>query len=484
MRASNIYNEASKLYTTNNSTMNKKPSNIQILYIGEGSKNNPVNSLGGKVRTRLLNQLKEACANESIKAIVITGRGQRFFSAGADIREFQKSKSDIDGTEGDVPSLVDLCNFIEASPKPIVAGVRGFALGGGMEVSLACDYRVSDRSAKFGLPEVNIGLIPGAGGTQRLPRLTNVEFALNMICSGRMVGLKEGCKVGLIDGTSKSNESVIDCAIRWATWAAQFPNMSHRKLFRQRVSSEKNPNASGAFLAAICDEAAGKLPAVKAGGEAKQAAVKAIRAACISKDLHAGCAVEEEIFFDLLMNSSQGRARRHVFFSERSSQQRSVYQQNYSVPKVVDVGMEDVGVIGAGTMGTGIAISFLRAGYPRVFLLDVNEKGLARGTSIVTKAIQGDVRKKRMKPDVAQEIIQKRLRPTQSYDDLSSCGIVIEAVFENMKLKKTVFSTLDKKVIKKDALLLSNTSTLDVDAIAETLPPSRRQYCLGMHFFR
>lgn len=459
---------------------------VRTIYIGGDKKqirSNPVNSLGAKVRTKLVQELNAACADPDVSAIIIFGAGDKIFSAGADIREFQQ-QSNIESSE-DVPSLVDLCTVVESASKPVIAAIRGFALGGGMELALACDYRIADSTASFGLPEVNIGLIPGAGGTQRLPRLTSLEFALEMITLGRNVNLRKGLEVGLVDAAPNANESLEECAIRWAKWSALLPNSDHRKAVKHGpVTSTTNPKADTGFLLKICDETAGKLPSVRKGGEAKQAAVNAIRAACRANDFIEGCAVEEQLFWDLLLDSEQGRALRHAFFSERAAQQRRISRVSPVLAGKAFVGKECVGVIGAGTMGSGIAISFLRAGYPKVVLLDVKADGLARGVAMIKKTIQGDVQRGRMKAVVASAVLKDRLVATESYEDLKSCDVVIEAVFESLKLKKSVFTTLDQVVENKKALLLSNTSTLDINAIAESLSVDRRQYCLGMHFFR
>jgi len=384
----------------------------------------------------------------------------------------------------DVPSLVDLCTAVESASKPVVAAIRGFALGGGMELALACDYRIADFTASFGLPEVNIGLIPGAGGTQRLPRLTSLEFALEMVTTGRNVKAKQGMEVGLVDAMPNANETLEECAVRWAKWAALFPNSDHRRTVKHGVvTSTTNPKADTAFLLRICDEAAGQIPSARKGGEAKQAAVNAIRAACRADAFIEGCAVEEQLFWDLLLDSDQGRALRHAFFAERAAQQRPISRMLPVLSGKAIVGKECVGVIGAGTMGSGIATSFLRAGYPKVILLDVKEEGLARGVAMIKATIQGDVKKGRMKAVVAGDVLKNRLIATQSYDDLKSCDVIVEAVFESLKLKKSVFKTLDQVVKNKKALLLTNTSTLDINAIAESLSVDRRQYCLGMHFF-
>ena len=467
----------------------------RIISIG----NNPVNSLGANVRIQILSDLKEAASDPGIQAVILigssssssSGHNKNVFSAGADIREFQKSPKDDIGSSDEVPSLVDLCNFVEngLGNKPVVAAVRGYALGGGMELALACDYRVVDHSAKFGLPEVNIGLIPGAGGTQRLPRLTTLEFALDVISSGRTVRVKEALKVGLVDAVVNKGQALEDIAIEWANWAAQLASLSSnalsgRKLGNRKVKSSVNIHASIPFLSSICQSTANRLPSVAAGGEAKQMVVEAIKASFQAKSFQDGCAVEEELFWKLLLHSEQGRARRHAFFAERLAQQRPITHKLPSAPKKVVVGKESVGVIGAGTMGTGIAISFLRAGYPRVCLLDVNENGLSRGYAMIKKVIQGDVKKGRLSSVIAEDIVKNRLVASTKYDALNRCDIVIEAVFENLDLKKRVFSTLDNVVLNHEALLLTNTSTLDVDIIAEAIRPNRREFFLGMHFFR
>ena len=389
-----------------------------------------------------------------------------------------------------MPSIVDLCNAIESSQKPFVAAIRGIALGGGCELALSCHFRVGDLRCGVGLPEVKIGVIPGAGGTQRLPRLCGVEFALKTITSGKIVGAKEARKVGLIDGVlgdgGPPGETLEQCAHRWASYAevAAPLCMDYCMVSRRSVLGEISS------LRKLCDEFTVKLPPMHRGGEAVRGVVKAIRASFECANFKKGMEAEERIFTDLVVNSSQGRALRHAFFSERAAKSRRDTDADKkggsklslrTMSLLKDSSKAGVGVIGAGTMGSGIAVSFLRAGFSPVFLVDNNAKGLGRGVELIKNIIQGDVEKKRFAPEKAQKMVNS-LKPVTDLGDLKHCALVVEAVFENLEIKKSIFRKLDD-IASPDALLLSNTSTLDVNKIASALSPSRRDKCAGMHFF-
>lgn len=387
---------------------------------------------------------------------------------------------------GGTPTLNDLAHLIENSPKPVVAALTGACLGGGMELALSSHYRVADPSLRYGLPEVKIGLIPGAGGTQRLPRAIGVKRALDAIVRGRMISVKEGLESGFLDGvvSTERGESVVECAVRWAGWVSNFPTASldARRLGRRSVPADEGGMENGD----MCDFALQNCPPKGEGGESARACVEAIRASFDRPTFAEGMAVEKELFNDLLYHSLQGRAYRHVFFAERSSGSASggttfSSGNGGSIAGLIK-GKGSIGVIGAGTMGRGIAISFLRAGYGPVTLVDVQPNGLKAGVAYIQSTIKADAKKGRMSQSKAEGIIS-HLQSATDLSALADCDLIVEAAFENLKVKREIFTKLDAIVSKPDALLLSNTSTLDVDAIASSLRPEKRPYCAGMHFF-
>jgi len=348
-----------------------------------------------------------------------------------------------------------------------------------MELALAAQYRVADHTLKYGLPEVKIGLIPGAGGTQRLPRLCGVRHALDVIVRGRINGTaKEGLKFGFLDGVVSDNESVLECALRWANWTVALPSMTleSRRLCRKTVPADGEGMENGD----MCDFALNSLPPRDKGGESANACLDAIRASFELSSFDEGMETEKNLFNDLLYHSLQGRAYRHIFFAERSSSSSSGRKKGAVNP--LAKGKGTIGVIGAGTMGRGIAISFLRAGFGPLTLVDVNPKGLKAGVEYIQSILQGEVKKGRIPASKLKGMLS-HLKSSTNLSSLADCDLIVEAVFENLKVKRDIFSNLNTLVKKKDALLLSNTSTLDVDAIASSLSPERRGYCAGMHFF-
>ena len=467
------------------------PASIALIAISNGTpvgKPNPVNALSAPVRSYLQTSLRNAFQDPSITSIILIGRpdGRGTFSAGADIKEFSGNNTDdttggvTTSEPGGVPTLNDLAHLMEGSPKPIIAALTGAVLGGGMELALAAQYRVADDTLKYGLPEVKIGLIPGAGGTQRLPRLCGVRHALDVIVRGRINGsAQEGLKFGFLDGMSSRKESVLECAVRWVNWASTIPPIT---LESRRVRGKSVPaDGEGIENGDMCDFALQSLPPKGKGGESAHACLESIRASFELSSFDEGMETEKNLFNDLLYHSLQGRAYRHIFFAERSSGSSSSRKKS-TLAKHLGKGKGVIGVIGAGTMGRGIAISFLRAGFGHVTLIDVNPKGLEAGVKYIGAVLQGEVKKGRLSPSKLKGI-QSQLKSSTSLQSLADCDIVVEAVFENLKVKKDIFSQLNTIVKSKEALLLSNTSTLDVDAIASSLSPERRCNCAGMHFF-
>jgi 3-hydroxyacyl-CoA dehydrogenase/enoyl-CoA hydratase/carnithine racemase len=436
------------------------------------------------VRIFLLKSLQNAFSDPNIKSIILVGRqdGKGVFSAGADIKEFSGSSSGSVTTSdpGGVPTLNDLAHLMEHSPKPIVAALTGACLGGGMELALAAQYRVADETLKYGLPEVKIGLIPGAGGTQRLPRLCGVRHALDVIVRGRInCSAKEGLKFKFLDGIASNDETVVECALRWAGWASTLPaiTLNDRRLCYRSVPADSEGMANND----MCDFALQSIPPIEKGGESAHATLKAIRASFELASFKDGMEAEKNLFNDLLYHSLQGRAYRHIFFAERAVSSSSSAVKAATTNQL-KLGKGIIGVIGAGTMGRGIAISFLRAGYGPVILVDVNDKGLEAGVQYILSTLEGEAKKGRIHASKL-DTIKSALKSSTNLSELADCDCIVEAVFENLSIKRDIFAKLNTISIKPNALLLSNTSTLDVDAIASSLSPSRRAYCAGMHFF-
>ncbi|MBU2325903.1 MAG: enoyl-CoA hydratase/isomerase family protein, partial [Alphaproteobacteria bacterium] len=401
------------------------------------SDNPPVNALGQAVREGLKAAIEQAAADDAIKAIVIRCEGRTFF-AGADITEFGKPPQG--------PSLPEVCDAIEASDKPVVAAIHGTALGGGCEIALACHYRVAVPSAKLGLPEVKLGLIPGAAGTQRLPRLVGAEAALPLVVIGNPVSAKQAQKIGLVD-------TLLDEA-DLAGGAATFAKSQIGKPVPR--TSEMNNNRDGVANPDIFDEFRAKNGRKLRGFDAPNAGIEAVRAA--GELSFAEGVKKERALFSKLMTGTQSAAMRHYFFAERAANKiDDLAADTKPIP------IEKVGIIGAGTMGGGIAMNFLSAGIP-VTILEMKQDALDRGTATIRKNYENTAKRGRMSPEQVESAMGL-LTPTLEYGELAECDLVIEAVYENMDVKKEVFRTLDETV-KQGAILASNTSYLDIDEIA------------------
>ena len=413
------------------------------------SNNPPVNALGIDVRTGLVAAIAAADADAAVKAVVIRGEGRTFF-AGADITEFTKPPM-----EPGLPTVVDI---IEACTKPVVAAIHGTALGGGLEVALACHYRVAVPSAKLGLPEVKLGILPGAGGTQRLPRVVGVEAALPMIVSGDPISAKQAQAIGLIDRIVGEDSLEAD-AIAFAREIAAKGN--------HPVSSKRTAKAEPGMFDHFRKENARRLK----GYEAPEACIQAVEAAT-TLPYEQGVAKERELFARLL-TGTQSQALRHIFFAERAASKID------DIPKDTPlIPIRKVGILGAGTMGGGIAMNFLSAGIP-VTIVEREQAALDRGVALIRKNYEATAKKGRMTAEQVDKATGL-LTPTLSYDDLADCDLVIEAVFELMAIKKDVFGRLDA-IVKQGAILASNTSYLDVDEIAAAT--KRPESVIGLHFF-
>jgi 3-hydroxyacyl-CoA dehydrogenase len=417
--------------------------------------NPPVNALSPGVPEGISAALDQIAGDDQVKAAVLIGGG-RTFVAGADIKEFGK----ITGGRPRGAGLLPLLLKIEDSRKPIVVAIHGTAFGGGLELAMAGHYRVAVASAQVGQPEVKLGLIPGAGGTQRLPRLAGVAKAVEMCVNGNAVTAGDALAAGIVDrivvGDLRAG------AVAFARGVASQPAM------KTRERNEKLGNAAenGAIIAGA-REAARK----KRGLLAPVAAVDAVEAAT-KLAFEEGCKVEQKLFLECLF-SAQSKALIHVFFSEREAGKIP------DVPKETRVlPVNSAAVVGAGTMGGGIAMVLANAGIP-VLLKDAEQPALDRGLATIRNNYANSVKKGRFSQEVADERL-KRITPTLTYDDFSSADLVIEAVFEGMKLKKEVFQELDR-VCKPGAILASNTSTLSIDEIASTT--KRPEFVIGTHFF-
>ena len=415
----------------------------------------PVNALSADVRNGLRDGVQQAAADPAVKAIVLICAG-RTFIAGADISEFGKP------TKG--ATLPEIQGALEGGPKPVIAAIHGTALGGGFETALMCHYRVAVPSAKCGLPEIKLGLIPGAGGTQRLPRLSGVENALSAILSGTPFGAKQALEWGVIDALVEEGK-LREGAIAFARKVID----THMPLRKIRDLNDKIEAARGELeiFEKIRRENARRFR----GFEAWKSAMRAVRAA-VDLPFDEGMKLERQAFLDLIP-SEQSRAQRYVFFAERK------------VWKIADVPddtpilpIKKVGVIGAGTMGGGISMNFLNSGIP-VTIVETVKEALDRGLSTIRRNYENTAKKGRL----TQADVETRmglLGPSLNLDALSDCDLIIEAVFENMEIKKEVFGKLDK-IAKRGAILASNTSYLNIDQIASAT--SRPDYVLGMHFF-
>ncbi|WP_399697101.1 3-hydroxyacyl-CoA dehydrogenase NAD-binding domain-containing protein [Xenophilus sp.] len=424
--------------------------------------NPPVNGLGLSTRVGITDGLSKALADAAVKAIVLTGAGKAF-SGGADIKEFGSPKALQD------PNLLSVILALEASTKPVVAAVHSICMGGGLELALGCHYRVAAPGTSVALPEVKLGLIPGAGGTQRLPRVLGVEAALNLIVSGQPVKSELLAKAPgqkLFDKLAASPESLMDEALAFAREVAAKHGQGGGDLPLVRNLPCRHPQGDAYF-----QFAKNMVGGMSKNFPAPLKCVEAVQAATQLK-FDQGMAKEREIFLALMM-TPESAALRHLFMAERAASKIPDVPEDTPVRAI-----KTVGVIGAGTMGGGISMNFLNAGIP-VTILEMKQEALDRGIATIKKNYEAQVKKGKLKQDKYEERMAL-LKTTLSYDDLKDCDLVIEAVFEELGVKEKVFKQLDA-VAKKGAILASNTSTLDVDKIAAFT--KRPQDVVGMHFF-
>jgi 3-hydroxyacyl-CoA dehydrogenase len=417
--------------------------------------NPPVNGLGLATRQAICDGVAKANADESVKAIVITGAGKAF-SGGADITEFGSPKSYQE------PNLLSVIKVVENSNKPVIAAINAVAMGGGLELALGCHYRVAQSGVKVALPEVKLGLIPGAGGTQRLPRAIGVENALNMIVSGEPVPVE---LLAAAPGQKLFDKVVEEDVLEFACKFAMMVQAA-RPLPKVRELKVKHDNPDGYFQFA--------RNTVRTMAKDYPAPVKCVDAveAAVKKTFDAGMVFEREQFVNLMF-TPESRALRHAFFADRACSKIP------DVPETTPTrAVKSVGVIGAGTMGGGITMNFLNAGIP-VVMLETKQEALDRGVGVLRGNYEAQVKKGKLKQEKLDERMAL-LKTSLDYNDFKDVDLVIEAVFEDMGVKETVFKKLDE-VCKQGAILASNTSTLDVNAIANFT--KRPQDVVGMHFF-
>ena len=410
--------------------------------------NPPVNALSQPVRQGLVDCVNEAESDSSTTAIVLICAG-RTFIAGADIKEFDRPP--------EPPHLPDVVARLEASEKPVVAAIHGTALGGGLEIAMACHLRLAQRDARLGLPEVKLGLLPGATGTQRLPRLVGVGRALDMMLSGDPVTAQDARDAGLVDEVAAGD--LLTHALRYA---ADLGNTRPR-----RVRDLEAPEADNALF-----EAARRKIAQKARGLLAPQRIISLVELSTRADFDAGVDAERQYFVEC-RNSAQSSAMRHAFFAERSAAKVPGIDNATPVRSI-----ESVAVIGAGTMGAGIAYACLAAGLD-VHLLDNDETGLARGAAIIPKLFEDGVERGKISADDMSRSLE-RFRSSSNFESVRDADLVIEAVFENTAIKKEVFGRLDA-ICRPGAILATNTSTLDVDEIAAAT--ARPGDVIGLHFF-
>jgi len=415
--------------------------------------NPPVNGLGFDLRRDIVEGLTRAEADANVKAVVLIGSA-RAFSGGADIREFGSPRASAE------PNLNTVIRMLESAEKPVVAAISGACMGGGLELALGCHYRVAVKGAQIALPEVKLGLMPGAGGTQRLPRLIGAEAALNMIVSGNSVPSEQLKDSALFDAMFE--QDLLPGAIAFADRVVS----ERRPLKRARDLKVSLANADGFFQFA--------RNTVRAAAKNFPAPLKCVDAvaAAVTMPYEEGARFERELFLQLVQ-TPQSRALRHVFFGERAAAKIPDVLEDTPLRKI-----ERIAVVGAGTMGGGITMNFLNAGIP-VTLLEMKQEALDRGLATIRRNYESSARKGRL---TAQQLEERMalLEPTLSYDDLKDADMVIEAVFEDIAVKEAVFRQLDE-VMKPGAILASNTSTLDLNKIADFT--TRPRDVVGTHFF-
>ena len=416
--------------------------------------NPPVNALSQGVRQGLLEGVNKALADDAVQAIVIHCAG-RTFIAGADITEFASGPAE--------PSLRDMLELMDGAGKPVIAAIHGTALGGGLETALCCHYRVAAPGARLGLPEVKLGLLPGAGGTQRLPRVVGVEKALQMVTSGVPIGAVEALEAGLVDEIVEGDllPGALAFGHQIVARGAALPRIRDRD--DRLEEARENPAVFEQFRQAIARKSRGFL--------APEYNIRCIEAA-VSQPFDEGMKTEARLFTEL-MRSPQAAAQQYFFFAERQAARIP------DIPRdTPELPIARVGVIGAGTMGGGIAMNMVNVGIP-VTLVETSQEALERGLGVIRGNYDNTARKGRLsEADVVQRM--GLINGSLQLQELAQCDLVIEAVFENMEVKKDIFTRLDA-IVKPGAILASNTSALDLNEIASAT--ARPESVIGLHFF-
>ncbi len=415
--------------------------------------NPPVNGLGYATRSGIVEGMNTALVDEAVKAIILIGAGKAF-SGGADIKEFNSPKALQE------PSLQTVINIVEQSTKPVIAAIHAIAMGGGLELALGCHYRVANPGAQIALPEVKLGILPGAGGTQRLPRIIGLEDALNMIVSGEPVLSEKLAKTKLFDQII--NGDLLEGAIKFALTIAD----------KRPLPKVRDVKIQHAYSEAYLQFARNTVRAVAGPYPAPNKCIDALHAATTSRNFDDGLRKERQLFLELLQ-TDESKSLRHAFFAERAASKIPDIPENTALREI-----KSAAVIGAGTMGAGIAMNFANAGIP-VKILEMKQGALDKGLSTIRKNYENSMKKGKL----TQEKLDQRMSlitGTLEYHDLNQSDIAIEAVFEDMSVKEMVFKQLDT-VMKPGAIMASNTSTLDVDKIASFT--KRPEDVIGMHFF-
>lgn len=420
--------------------------------------NPPVNAFSLSQRIGVSEALTAGLQDPDIQAFVICGSG-RMFSAGADIREFDT------GVAGESPTLMDLISLIENSPKPVVCALHGTALGGGCELSLACHSRIAIPGTRIGLPEVTLGIVPGAGGTQRLPRLIGVLPALDAIVSGKPMTAERAHELGLVDGLADDGDDLLKISVSIAHGLSIGPEPPKKTRDRDGhlLEAQNRPE--------LFDEFRSRISRRARGFEAPFACIDCVEAAT-TMSFENGLAFEREVFLRC-RSSNQSLSQRHAFFAEREARKVSGLG-----PETSQTDVRHAAVLGCGTMGTGIAMCFANAGIP-VIVTESEQGMLDRGMKMIRKNYASTVSKGRMTEEEAEARLAL-IEPTLEFERVSAADVVIEAVFEEMELKKKIFTRLDG-LCKADAILATNTSSLDVNTIAAVT--GRPEQVVGTHFF-
>jgi 3-hydroxyacyl-CoA dehydrogenase len=415
--------------------------------------NPPLNPMGYELRSSIVEGIDKAIKDKAIKAIVLIGN-DRAFSSGADITEFSSPKASME------PHLLTVIGVLESCPKPVIAAISGACMGGGLETALGCHFRVAKPDASIALPEVKLGILPGAGGTQRLPRLVGVEVAVNMIVSGTPV------PAAMLKDTKLFDEIIAGDLKEGAVAFAQKVISENRPIKLARDIKIKYPMVDGFFQVVR-----NTVSVMSKDYPAPMKCVDAVEAA-VTKPFDKGMDTERDLF-NTLMNTPESASLRHLFFAERAVSKIPDVPSDTPTRKI-----EKIGVIGAGTMGGGITMNFLNAGIP-VTIVETKQEALDRGVATIRKNYENSMKKGKLTPENVEQLMGM-LTPSLSLEDLKDSDLIIEAVFEDMGVKEEVFKKLDA-IAKPGAILASNTSTLDLNKIAGFT--KRPQDVLGMHFF-